>query len=303
DGVRMRAAAFTNFSQDHLDYHRTMNAYLAAKMRLFSELLVEGGAAVLNLDAPECAEITAICRARGVAVTTYGEAEAADFRIIRRRQTRAGQELLLRIDGREHRVLLPLVGDFQAMNAVAALALVARADDRNGADYLEGLASLAGVPGRLQNVGRHPSGAPVYVDYAHTPDALTTLLQALRPHVSGRLVCVFGAGGDRDPGKRALMGLAVAKGADRAIVTDDNPRGEDPAVIRRAVMGGCPEALEVGDRRAAIVAGLEGLEDGDALVIAGKGHEPGQIVGDTVLPFDDAEVARRALSDLDGATS
>ena len=303
DGVRVRAAAFTNFFQDHLNYHRTMRAYLAAKLRLFSELLVEGGAAVLNLDAPECAEIMAICRKRGVVVTTYGEAEAADLRIIQRRPTRIGQELLLRIDGREHRVLLPLVGDFQAMNAIAALALVARADDRDGVDYLEGLASLVGVPGRLQNVGRHPSGAPVYVDYAHTPDALATLLQALRPYVSGRLVCVFGAGGNRDSGKRALMGLAVAEGADRTIVTDDNPRSEDPALIRRAIRDGCPEALEIGDRQAAILAGLEGLENGDALVIAGKGHEPGQIVGDIVLPFDDAEVVRRALSDLAGTTS
>jgi len=180
---------------------------------------------------------------------------------------------------------------------------VARADDRDGVDYLEGLASLVGVPGRLQNVGRHPSGAPVYVDYAHTPDALATLLQALRPYVSGRLVCVFGAGGNRDSGKRALMGLAVAEGADRTIVTDDNPRSEDPALIRRAIRDGCPEALEIGDRQAAILAGLEGLENGDALVIAGKGHEPGQIVGDIVLPFDDAEVVRRALSDLAGTTS
>jgi UDP-N-acetylmuramoyl-L-alanyl-D-glutamate--2,6-diaminopimelate ligase len=302
DGVRVRAAAFTNFSQDHLNYHRTMRAYLVAKLRLFSELLVDGGAAVLNLDALECPEIIAICRERGVVVTTYGEAEAADLRIVRRQPTRTGQELLLRIDGREHRVLLPLVGGFQAMNAIAALALVARADDRDGADYLEGLASLVGVPGRLQNVGRHPSGASVYVDYAHTPDALATLLQALRPHVPGRLVCVFGAGGDRDPSKRASMGLAVADGADRAIVTDDNPRSEDPALIRRAVIAGCPEVLDIGDRQAAIVAGLERLEDGDALVIAGKGHEAGQIVGNIVLPFDDAEVAGRALSDLARAT-
>jgi UDP-N-acetylmuramoyl-L-alanyl-D-glutamate--2,6-diaminopimelate ligase len=303
DGVQLRAAAFTNFSQDHLDYHRTMRTYLVAKLRLFSELLVEGGTAVLNLDALECPEIMAICRERGVAVTTYGEAKAAHFRIVWREPTRTGQELSLRIDGREHRVFLPLVGDFQAMNAIAALALVARADDRDGADYLEGLASLVGVPGRLQNVGRHPSGAPVYVDYAHTPDALATLLQTLRPHVSGRLVCVFGAGGDRDPSKRALMGLAVAEGADRAIVTDDNPRNEDPALIRRAVIAGRLEVLEIGDRQAAIFAGLDGLKDGDALVITGKGHERGQIVGDIVLPFDDAEVAGRALSHLAGTTS
>ena len=301
DGVRVGVAAFTNFSQDHLDYHGDMAVYLGAKLRLFSDLLVEGGSAVLNRDIKEFSRINALCEGRGIQVTSFGESDAADLRLFRRTPTPTGQELKLRLEGREHRIFLPLVGGFQAMNAIAALALVARADDRPAADYLEGLASLAGVPGRMQLVGRHRSGASVYVDFAHTPDALTTLLDALRPHVSGRLVCVFGAGGDRDAGKRPFMGAAVLRGADQGIVTDDNPRTEDPALIRRAVVNGCPGALEIGDRRAAIEAGLADLTEADALVIAGKGHEPGQTVGDRVLPFDDADVARGILLSLGGS--
>jgi UDP-N-acetylmuramoyl-L-alanyl-D-glutamate--2,6-diaminopimelate ligase len=303
DGVRVRAAAFTNLSQDHLDYHGDMAAYLEAKSRLFSALLIEGGSAVLNRDCPEFDAIAALCRARGIAVTGFGETGGADFHLFRRAPTATGQELVLRLDGREHRILLPLVGAFQAMNALCALALVSRADARPPADYLEGLASLAGVPGRMQRVGRHPSGAAVYVDYAHTPDALVTLLDALRPHVGGRLVCVFGAGGDRDTLKRPLMGAAVARGADRAIVTDDNPRTEDPAAIRQAVLDRCPGAQEIGDRGAAIEAGIAGLGESDALVIAGKGHEPGQTIGDQVLPFDDVEVARGILRGIGGSLS
>lgn len=300
DGVRVRVAAFTNFSQDHLDYHGDMAGYLAAKSRLFSEILADGGAAVLNRDIVEFERIAKNCRARGIAVTGFGESENAELQLLERTPLSSGQELTLRLDGRDHRVLLPLVGGFQAMNVLAALGLVSRADDRPAADFLEGLACLTSVPGRMQLVGHHPSGAPVYVDFAHTPEALASLFGALRPHVSGRLICVFGAGGDRDPGKRPLMGTAVHKGADVAIVTDDNPRTEDPAVIRRAVLVGCPGGHEIRDRGMAIAAGLDGLTKVDALVIAGKGHESGQIVGDRVFPFDDAEVARRALLDIGG---
>ena len=303
DGVRVRVAGFTNFSQDHLDYHGGMAAYLEAKLRLFSELLVAGGRAVLNRDIAEFARIEALCRERGIAVTSFGETEGTDLRLLRRTPTPAGQELELRLDGRDHRIFLPLVGAFQAMNALAALALVSRADDRPAADYLEGLASLAGVPGRLQRVGHHPSGAAVYVDYAHTPDALATLLDALRPHVSGRLVCVFGAGGDRDALKRPLMGAAVLSGADKGIVTDDNPRTEAAAAIRAAVLDGCPGAREIGDRRSAIEAAIDSLGASDALVIAGKGHEGGQIVGEEVLPFDDREVAGRILLSMGGSVT
>ena len=313
DGVRVHAAAFTNLSQDHLDYHRTMGAYRAAKQRLFSDLLEDDGTAVLNIDAPEYARIAEICRDRGVTVMAYGQAEAADLRIVRCTPTAEGQDLALHVFGRERSVFLPLVGDFQAMNAVAALGLVLASEglggagagvgddgDYDGSAYLDGLAALHGAPGRLEHVGNHPTGAAVFVDFAHTPDALRTMLAALRPHVAGRLVSVFGAGGDRDPGKRVLMGQAVAMGADVAIVTDDNPRSEDPAKIRRAVLRGCPRGRECGDREAAIIAGLADLKAGDVLVIAGKGHESGQTIGDRVLPFDDAEVARRALRDSGG---
>jgi UDP-N-acetylmuramoyl-L-alanyl-D-glutamate--2,6-diaminopimelate ligase len=311
DGVRVRAAAFTNLSQDHLDYHRTMGAYRAVKLRLFSDLLDGDGTAVLNIDAPEYARIAEICRDRGVTVMSYGQAKAADLRIVRCAPTAAGQDLTLRVFGRERSVFLPLVGDFQAMNAVAALGLVLASEglggagvgddgDYAGSAYLDGLAALRGAPGRLEHVGNHPTGAAVFVDFAHTPDALRAMLSALRPHVAGRLTCVFGAGGDRDSGKRVLMGQAVARGADAAIVTDDNPRSEDPARIRRAVLLGCPRGREFGDREAAIIAGLADLKAGDVLVIAGKGHEPGQTIGDRVLPFDDAKVALRALRDSGG---
>jgi UDP-N-acetylmuramoyl-L-alanyl-D-glutamate--2,6-diaminopimelate ligase len=303
DGIRARAAAFTNLSQDHLDYHGDMGAYLDAKLRLFSDLLVEGGAAVLNRDIPEFERIAGVCKARGISVTGFGVSEGADLRLLHQAPTSRGQELALRLDGTEHRVFLPLVGDFQAMNALAALGLVARAEGRPVADFLEALAELSGVPGRLQLVGRHGSGAPVYVDYAHTPDALKTLLEAARPHVEGRLICVFGAGGDRDTAKRPLMGAAVSEGADLGIVTDDNPRTDDPAAIRRAVLAGCPEALEIGDRASAIAAGIKELGPKDMLLIAGKGHEVGQSVGDTVLPFDDAEVARGFLLSSGGRVS
>lgn len=307
DGVRVKVAAFTNLSQDHLDYHHSMNAYRAAKLRLFSDLLVDGGAAVLNLDAPDCDRIAEICHARGIQVTTYGHGEDADIRIVRSTPTAEGQDLVLRLFGREQALFLPLVGDFQAMNALAALGLVLTCEGLNGigesARYLDGLAVLQGVPGRLEHVGNHPAGAAVFVDFAHTPDALRTMLAAVRPHVAGRLICVFGAGGDRDPGKRVLMGQAVAEAADVPIVTDDNPRSEDPSKIRQAVLKGCPGARDVGDREAAIKAGLGDLGTGDVLVIAGKGHEPGQAVGDRVLPFDDAVVARRALDAIGGAAT
>lgn len=303
DGVRARAAAFTNLSQDHLDYHGDMSAYLGAKLRLFSDLLVDGGTAIVNRDIPEFQRVAEVCRARGISVTGFGMSEQAELRLLRRSPTSRGQELILRLDGIEHRVFLPLVGGFQAMNALAALGLVARAEDRPVAAFLEALAELHGVPGRLQLVGRAATGAPVYVDYAHTPDALKTLLEAARPHVEGRLICVFGAGGDRDTGKRPLMGASVRAGADLAIVTDDNPRTEDPATIRRAVLAGCPGGMEIGDRAAAIEAGVKELGPKDMLLIAGKGHETGQSVGDTVLPFDDAEVARGFLLSNGGSVS
>ncbi|MBW7851163.1 MAG: UDP-N-acetylmuramoyl-L-alanyl-D-glutamate--2,6-diaminopimelate ligase [Rhodospirillales bacterium] len=291
DGLRLAAAAFTNLSRDHLDYHPDMEAYAAAKLRLFEELLPAGGGAVVNAESPLAGRIAEIGRRRAHRVLTFGDAAGADIRLVARRPDAAGQSLSLALLGRALEIHLPLPGAFQASNALCALglAIACGADPRTAA---EALADLEGVPGRLQRVG----SAPVYVDYAHTPDALETVLKALRPHCSGRLVVVFGCGGDRDSGKRPQMGAVAAALADSAIVTDDNPRTEDAAAIRHQVLSGCPAAREIGDRAQAIAAAIADLDDGDVLLIAGKGHERGQIVGSTVLHFDDYEVARAALA-------
>ena len=302
DGVRFRAAAFTNLSHDHLDYHGSMQAYLEAKLRLFSELLPGHGTAVLNRSAPQFAEIAAICRCRGITVLSYGTSADCDLTILRSTSAPGGQQLLLRVQGRVHTLFLGLVGRFQAMNVLAALGLVGATEGWDDhAAGLEACRALKPVPGRLEQVATHPSGATIYVDFAHTPAALHSTLLALRPHVTGRLVCIFGAGGDRDRKKRAPMGRTVAALADCAIVTDDNPRSEPPAAIRQAILAGCPDAREIGDREAAIAEGLRCLQHDDALIVAGKGHEQGQIVGDRVTPFDDAVVVRRQVAALAGA--
>jgi len=300
DGVRVTAAAFTNVTRDHLDYHGSMAAYLAAKRRLFAELLAADGTAVLNADDPAAAALAEACAARGLRVMTYGS-RGRDLRLLRQEPTQDGQRLTLEIDGRRHEVSLLLAGTFQAANVLAALGLVLAtgAQTPGTLDHaLDVLGGLEGVPGRLESVGRTPRGAEVYVDYAHTPDALQTVLQALRPHTAGRLHVVVGCGGDRDPGKRPMMGEIAARLADAVIVTDDNPRSEDPAAIRRAILAAAPQAEEIGDRGEAIARAVATLSAGDVLVIAGKGHESGQIVGDRVLPFDDRDVARRAIAAL-----
>ncbi|HKS90113.1 MAG TPA: UDP-N-acetylmuramoyl-L-alanyl-D-glutamate--2,6-diaminopimelate ligase [Stellaceae bacterium] len=294
DGVQIAAAAFTNLTRDHLDYHGDMASYRAAKERLFRELLPPAGVAVLNADSPEFARLAALCRERGHRVIAYGEAAEADLRILNRAPHRSGQHLLATVFGKRCEIELPLVGAFQAMNALAAFGL-AVATGVDEAAALPALPRLPGVPGRVQLVGESAVGAPVFVDYAHTPDALATVLTALRPHAENRLLVVFGAGGDRDRGKRPLMGQVATELADRVYVTDDNPRSEDPAAIRRAIMAAAPGAVEISDRRAAIGVAVAELRRGDVLVIAGKGHESGQIVGSEVLPFDDTLVAREAL--------
>jgi UDP-N-acetylmuramoyl-L-alanyl-D-glutamate--2,6-diaminopimelate ligase len=299
DGVRLKAAAFTNLTRDHLDYHAGMEAYLAAKLRLFTEVLPAGATAVLNADAEYADRFAAACRTRGIRVLRYGRT-GAELRLIEARPAPHGQVLDLDVMGRRATVALPLAGTFQAYNALAALGLALATGLDQGA-ALDGLERLDGVPGRLQKVAERANGAAVYVDYAHTPDALETVLQALKPHASGKLAVVFGCGGDRDPGKRPQMGAIAARLADRAIVTDDNPRGEEPAAIRRAIMAACPGATEIGDRRAAIRTAVAALNAGDLLVLAGKGHESGQIVGATVLPFDDAEEAQAAVALAEGA--
>lgn len=297
DGVRIAAAAFTNLSRDHLDYHGSTDAYLAAKSRLFSDLIGDGGTAVLNADAPHYADIEAVAQRRGLRVLTFGTT-GRDIRLDGIEPAGDGQRLTVTVGGETTQVLLPLAGDFQAWNALCALglAMATGADPRAALAVLE---TLRGVPGRLERVAKMSSGARVYVDYAHTPDALASVLRALRPQTSGNLVVVFGCGGDRDPGKRPEMGRIAAQLADRAVVTDDNPRGEEPAEIRRHILAACPEAIEIGDRAEAIAHALSGLEAGDVLVIAGKGHETGQTVGDKVLPFDDADVARAVAEELD----
>lgn len=291
DGVRLAAAGFTNLTRDHLDYHRTEAAYRSAKLRLFEDLLPDGAPAVGNadMDAATLEALKSIAHRRGLAFWTVGEGGDA-IRLISVQPRPDGQDLELLAFGTHRRVPLPLPGRFQADNALMAVALAKALGE---ADALDRLTALHGVRGRLERAARLPNGAVVYVDYAHTPNALERLLAALRPHAAGRLVVVFGAGGDRDPGKRPLMGAAAARFADVAIVTDDNPRSEDPAFIRRAVLEGCPGAMDVGDRARAIEAGLNSLRAGDVLAVAGKGHEQGQTIGGEVVPFDDVSVVRR----------
>lgn len=299
DGVRLSVAGFTNFSQDHLDYHDGFEAYFNAKAGLFTRLLPEDGIAVLNIDDPKGAELSRIVLDQGQEVIAVGRDEAAHLRITGQRFDATGQELLFDWNGRRRQVRLELIGGFQAENVLLAAGL-AIAGGEAPEDVFAALAELRTVRGRMELAGTRAQGGSVFVDYAHTPDALKTALRALRPHVLGRLVVVFGAGGDRDRGKRPLMGAAAAEFADVVIVTDDNPRNEDAAAIRAAVLSGAPGATEIADRAEAILRGVDAIGPGDALLVAGKGHETGQIVGDDVLPFDDAEQASVAVAALDG---
>jgi UDP-N-acetylmuramoyl-L-alanyl-D-glutamate--2,6-diaminopimelate ligase len=294
DGLEVAAAAFTNLTRDHLDYHGDLASYRAAKDRLFTTLLASDGTAIINADSVEFPHFAALARQRGNKVIGYGESATADLRLLSREPRHSGQRIQIDVFGARHTIELPLIGDFQAMNVLAALGL-AITTGSDPAKAVATLPALTTVPGRMQLVGEF-NGAAIFVDYAHTPDALKTVLAAARPHAEGRLAVVFGAGGDRDPGKRPLMGEACAEGADLLYVTDDNPRTEDPAAIRRAVLAGAPHAIEIGDRRRAIHAAIEALRPGDVLVIAGKGHESGQIVGRETLPFDDAVVAAETLA-------
>lgn len=292
-GLPVAAAAFTNLSRDHLDYHGDMAAYFTAKLRLFSEVLSSDGAAVVWADDPQSERVIDLARERGNRILTVGE-HGDDLRLVERQPTLLGQGLTIRdAGGTVHKVTLPLIGGYQAANALVAAGLVI-ACGGEPAPTIAALARLQPVRGRLERAAIAKSGAPIYVDYAHTPDALEAAVAALRPHVAGRLILVFGAGGDRDQGKREPMGQVAARDADVAIVTDDNPRSEDPAVIRAEVLKGASGAREIGDRRAAIAAAVAEAGPRDIVLIAGKGHEQGQIVGDLVLPFDDVTVAREA---------
>jgi UDP-N-acetylmuramoyl-L-alanyl-D-glutamate--2,6-diaminopimelate ligase len=298
DGVRLSAAGFLNLTQDHLDYHGAMGVYRAAKLRLFDTLLPRGATAVLNADSDAYPAFAATAIMHGHTILSVG-ARGQGLTLAARAALGEGQRLTIRAFGRDHDLVLPLAGSFQAANALVAAGLCIAAGTPVEA-VLGALERLEGAPGRLQRVGRAPRGGEAYVDYAHTPDGLATVLAALRPHCPGRLILVFGAGGDRDRGKRPLMGAIAAQAADIAIVTDDNPRSESPARIRADILAGGAGLREIEGRRAAIAAAASLLEAGDILVVAGKGHEQGQIIGDTVTPFDDVEETRRALGIEDG---
>jgi UDP-N-acetylmuramoyl-L-alanyl-D-glutamate--2,6-diaminopimelate ligase len=300
DGVNIDAAAFTNITRDHMDYHPDFAHYLASKLRLIDRVK-RGGAVVVNVDARCGSDFTEAAEACGHRVFTVGTT-GYDIRLDEQVPQPHGQRLRLSYDGREYIVTLSLAGAFQASNALVAAGLCIALGHQEE-DVFAALEGLRGAPGRLELVARARSGAPIYIDYAHTPDALEVMLQALRPHVPGHIHMVFGCGGDRDRGKRPLMGEAAARLADRVIVTDDNPRSEDPAAIRREIMPECHGAREIGDRAEAIRAAIAELGERDALVIAGKGHEEGQIVGAEVRPFSDRAAAIAAATDLGGAAT
>jgi UDP-N-acetylmuramoyl-L-alanyl-D-glutamate--2,6-diaminopimelate ligase len=299
DGLRLTAAAFTNLGRDHMDYHSTVADYLAAKLRLFQDVLPPTGTAVIAMDGARAEDVLAAVRRRGQRAIRTGIA-GDEIRLAAQKPEGFSQRLHVVAFGRPYDVLLPLAGAFQASNALVAAGLAIAAGIEPAA-AIAAIARLTGAAGRLELVGRKANGAMVFVDYAHKPDAIVSALSALRPMTRGRLIVVIGAGGDRDPGKRPLMGTAAAENADLVIVTDDNPRTEEPGAIRRAVLSGAPGAREIGDRAEAIATAIAMLQPGDVLCIAGKGHETGQIVGRSTLPFSDHVEARRALGLVEAA--
>jgi UDP-N-acetylmuramoyl-L-alanyl-D-glutamate--2,6-diaminopimelate ligase len=295
DGLRIAAAGFTNLSRDHLDYHPTIAAYLAAKLRLFEDLVVTDGVAVIAVDHEHASAVVAAAKERGLRLLTVGRG-GEGIRVLNSTMDGFAQRLRLGHAGQEFQVRLPLVGEFQVENALVAAGLVIGTGGDPAAVFAA-LEHLVGAKGRLELAGVN-NGAPIFIDYAHKPDALAKALEALRPAASGKLIVVFGAGGDRDRGKRPLMGEVAAAKADRVIVTDDNPRSEDPAAIRAAILAAAPGAGEIADRGAAIRAAIADLRAGDVLLIAGKGHETGQIIGDRTIPFSDHEAVAAALKEL-----
>lgn len=294
EGVPVQVAAFTNLSRDHLDYHKSMDDYFEAKMRLFDEVVDETGTAVIWADDEWSDKAIARAKARDLRLITVGE-KGQGIQMLSRAPTQLGQTLELKIQGQISKVKLPLIGAYQAANVLVAAGIV-MASGGEVEDVLEHIARLQPVRGRLERAVITKTGAPVYVDYAHTPDGLKAAIAALRPHTKGRLITVFGAGGDRDKGKRPEMGAAAVEGSDLVVVADDNPRGEDPAAIRAEIMAGAVGAHDIGERREAIAFAIAEAMPDDIVLIAGKGHEQGQIVGDRVLPFDDVEVARECAA-------
>ena len=297
DGVRVAAGGFTNLSRDHMDYHPDVAHYLAAKLRLFRDLVMPGGAAVISTDHECSQQVIEAARARDLRIIAVGrnaDGDGEGIRLVGVSVEGFAQNLALATRGRNYTVKLPLVGEFQIENSLVAAGLAIGTGSEPDAVFA-GLEHLEGAKGRLERVGEH-NGAPIFVDYAHKPDALAKALQALRPYAKRKLVVIFGAGGDRDAGKRPLMGAIAADNADQVIVTDDNPRSENPEAIRAAILAAAKNATDIGDRADAIRTGISALQQGDVLLIAGKGHETGQIVGDKVLPFSDHEAVAAALA-------
>jgi UDP-N-acetylmuramoyl-L-alanyl-D-glutamate--2,6-diaminopimelate ligase len=297
DGVQIRACGFTNITRDHMDYHSTFEHYLAAKLRLFSEVVEEGGVAVINVDAEHSEKFVAAAKARGLTLLTVGE-KGENIRLAKRQSLGDVQALTIMHDGRTYEITLPLAGAFQASNALVAAGLAIGLGE-DAANTFAALGHLKGAPGRMEKVA-FANGAPVYVDYAHTPDSLEKVLEALRPHTRGRLHVMFGCGGDRDKGKRPLMGAIAARLADDVIVTDDNPRTENAAAIRKEILAAAPGAREIADRHDAIRAAVTSLKDGDVLVLAGKGHETGQYINGVTHPFSDRDEAIKAALSVGG---
>jgi UDP-N-acetylmuramoyl-L-alanyl-D-glutamate--2,6-diaminopimelate ligase len=294
EGVPLAAAAFTNFSRDHLDYHESMEAYFEAKMRLVERLLPADKPAVVWTDDPKSAQVIERARRAGHELLTVGR-KGETIRLVEQAPSALGQTLMLEHDGKPYRLALPLIGAYQASNVLTAAGLVLATGGEWNTTF-SAMQRVAPVRGRLERAVISRAGVPVYIDYAHTPDALEAAIAALRPHVEGRLITVFGAGGDRDQGKRPEMGAVATRMSDVVIVTDDNPRSEDPAAIRSAILAGAPGATEIAGRREAIAEAIRVARSGDIVLVAGKGHETGQIIGDRVLPFDDALVARECAA-------
>ena len=294
DGVKFVAGAFTNLTRDHLDYHHTVEAYFAAKARLFSDVLGTGALAIINRDDAHFAALKTICDARGIAVLSFGSHAEADYRVIGVTPHANGLDAELQLRGKPYTLSVPLYGAFQLSNMLTAMGLLSVAGLGEAA-LVKLLPKLRGVSGRLEKIAEH-NGAPIFIDYAHTPAALENILRTLRPHTAKKLHVVFGCGGDRDAGKRPEMGAAASQFADVVIVTDDNPRSENPATIRAAIMAKAPHAQEIPDRDTAIRTAIQNLAAGDVLVIAGKGHETTQIIGNQAHPFSDADHIRKAVA-------
>ncbi|MDC0073252.1 UDP-N-acetylmuramoyl-L-alanyl-D-glutamate--2,6-diaminopimelate ligase [Alphaproteobacteria bacterium] len=297
DGINCKSAAFTNLSHDHLDYHNSIEEYFLAKERLFSEVVMDNGSVILNRDSEEFDRLFNLAKKRKLSVITYGIHKNSDLCLISTEPHNCGQKIKVKIFDNEYSILFPIYGNYQSLNALCALGLVISSGG-NISDATDALGHLEGVPGRLDLAIQLPNRAKIFVDYAHTPAALKYALLALREHTKGRIIIVFGCGGDRDVSKRLAMGKIANQYADRVYITDDNPRSENPQKIRELILKGCPSGIEIDDRRKAIQAAIKNLDPGDVMIVAGKGHETGQLIGKKYRPFNDIVEVKRAASML-----